>query len=88
MARVTVEDCLEQIPNRFALVHLAVKRALQLNRDAEPLVDADNKSCVMALREIAEGKIRFAEDLEDVLSGKIHLEDQAQKRRNRKRQRR
>lgn len=84
MARVTVEDCLEEIPNRFALVHLAVKRALQLNRDAEPLVVADNKSCVMALREVAEGKIRFAEDLDDVLSGRIHLEDQIQRRKNRK----
>ena len=50
MARVTVEDCLTLAPNRFALVHLATKRALQLRKDAEPLVDTDNKECVTALR--------------------------------------
>jgi DNA-directed RNA polymerase subunit omega len=82
MARVTVEDCLEEVPNRFALVHLAVKRALQLNRDAEPLIESDNKSCVVALREVAQGKIRFAEDIEDVLTGRIHTEAMRRAQRN------
>ncbi|SMC23400.1 DNA-directed RNA polymerase subunit omega [Desulfacinum hydrothermale DSM 13146] len=59
MARVTVEDCLRQVENRFALVHLAVRRVLQLRKGAAPLIDAPkNKEVVVALREIAAGKIR------------------------------
>jgi len=58
MARVTVEDCLERVENRFALVHLGVRRVLQLRRGATPLVDAPkNKEGVVALREIADGKV-------------------------------
>ncbi|HHB11797.1 MAG TPA: DNA-directed RNA polymerase subunit omega [Chromatiales bacterium] len=58
MARVTVEDCLEKVDNRFQLVLLAAKRARQLERGAEPLVEPENdKPTVIALREIAEGKI-------------------------------
>jgi DNA-directed RNA polymerase subunit omega len=58
MARVTVEDCLEQVENRFALVILASKRTKELKRGA-PLVvrDRDNREVVMALREIASGKM-------------------------------
>ena len=57
MARVTVEDCLAKVENRFALVLLASERAHQLEMGAvEPLVPADNdKPTVIALREIAEG---------------------------------
>lgn len=58
MARVTVEDCLENVENRFELVLLATKRARQLSRGAEPLVDRGrDKDTVVALREIAEGYI-------------------------------
>ncbi len=58
MARVTIEDCLEQVENRFALVHLAVRRVLQLRRGATPLVDAPkNKEVVVALREIADAQV-------------------------------
>jgi len=59
MARVTVEDCLENVDNRFELVMLASKRARQLVlQGAEPLVPAENdKPTVIALREIAEGKV-------------------------------
>ncbi|MEJ5349000.1 MAG: DNA-directed RNA polymerase subunit omega [Desulfosoma sp.] len=58
MARVTVEDCLKQVENRFALVHLAVRRVLQLRKGAPPLIDAPkNKEVVIALREIAAGKV-------------------------------
>jgi DNA-directed RNA polymerase subunit omega len=58
MARVTIEDCLERVENRFALVHLTVRRVLQLRRGASPLVDAPkNKEVVGALREIADGKV-------------------------------
>ncbi|MEI7448636.1 MAG: DNA-directed RNA polymerase subunit omega [Desulfomonile sp.] len=58
MARVTVEDCLEKVENRFALVILASKRTKELKRGAPLLVvDRDNREVVMALREIAKGKI-------------------------------
>ena len=57
MARVSIEDCLEQVDNRFALVIIASDRARQLMDGAEPLVKARNKESVVALRENAEGKI-------------------------------
>jgi DNA-directed RNA polymerase subunit omega len=58
MARITVEDCLTQVDNRFELVLMASKRARQLAKGAEPLVDVDeDKPTVLALREIAEGRI-------------------------------
>ncbi len=59
MARVTVEDCLEKVPNRFLLVHLTVDRVKQLRKGAEPLVRCKNKEIVQALREIAAGKVTF-----------------------------
>ncbi len=57
MARVTVEDCLEHVENRFALVMIASKRAREIAvRGAQPFVDWENdKPTVIALREIAEG---------------------------------
>jgi len=57
MARITVEDCLKKVDNRFALIHLAAKRVRQLRKGAEPLVRAKNKDVVIALREIAAGKV-------------------------------
>ena len=59
MARVTVEDCLEKVPGRFTLVHLAVRRVLQLRRGAPLTLDAapKNREVVLALREIAAGAI-------------------------------
>lgn len=59
MARVTVEDCLEHEENRFALVLLASNRTRQLMKGTQALVRGNNKSAVMALREIADGKVRF-----------------------------
>lgn len=60
MARVTVEDCLANVKNRFELVLLAAKRARQLSHGEEPLVPWDNdKPTVVALREIAEGHTTF-----------------------------
>ena len=59
MARITVEDCLDKVPNRFELVLLAARRAKQLLKGARPLVDSDNKEIVTSLREIAEGKVRL-----------------------------
>ncbi len=58
MARITVEDCIDKVGNRFELVLLATKRARQITRGATPLVEIENdKPTVIALREIAEGKI-------------------------------
>ena len=58
MARLTVEDCLDHVDNRFELVLIASKRARQLSMGAEPLVEVENdKPTVLALREIAENKI-------------------------------
>lgn len=57
MARITVEDCLKKIPNRFELVLCATYRARQLNNGHAPHVDAKGKNTVIALREIAQGSV-------------------------------
>ena len=61
MARVTVEDCLEKVDNRFLLVMLAAKRVKQLYKGASPLIEnrPGNKNVVISLREIAAGKVGF-----------------------------
>jgi DNA-directed RNA polymerase subunit omega len=75
MARVTVEDCLPLVDNRFALVLLATKRARQLMAGARPLLpNSKNKAPVLALREIATGKVRFDRPVRDALSGKYDNE--------------
>ena len=61
MARVTVEDSLEKAKNRFALSHLTTQRAKQLLRGSKPLSKKkSNREIVTALREIAEGKVRYS----------------------------
>jgi DNA-directed RNA polymerase subunit omega len=67
MARVTVEDCLEHVNNRFALTILAAERARQLSKGAKPLVVCDNKPAVTALREIADAKVKFNEDISETV---------------------
>jgi DNA-directed RNA polymerase subunit omega len=58
MARITVEDCLDRIDNRFEMVLTATKRARQIANGADPLVEEENdKPTVIALREIAEGLV-------------------------------
>ena len=57
MARITVEDCLEQIPNRFQLVLAATYRARMLSRGHAPKIESKNKPGVTALREIAAGQV-------------------------------
>ena len=70
MARVTVEDCVTKIPNRFKLVMLAGKRARDIAAGAELLVDRDNdKNPVVALREIAEDKVAPEDLMEAVVAG-------------------
>ena len=61
MARVTVEDCLEHIENRFALVMLATERARDLRRRSVRIFPSENKEAVHALREIAAGFVLFDE---------------------------
>ena len=69
MARVTVEDCVDKVPNRFELVLLAAHRARALANGAHMTVDAeDDKNAVIALREIAEKTI----DPGDMREGYIH----------------
>jgi len=57
MARITVEDCLNNVDNRFQLIHLAAKRVRQLKKGAAPMVVCKNKDIVVALREIAAGDV-------------------------------
>jgi DNA-directed RNA polymerase subunit omega len=66
MARITVEDCLAVIPNRFELAIVAVKRAKMLLAGAKPLVETDNKEVVTALREIAAGEVKMIREEEAV----------------------
>ncbi|MFO1281163.1 MAG: DNA-directed RNA polymerase subunit omega [Burkholderiales bacterium] len=58
MARITIEDCLERIPNRFELTLAATNRARQISAGSTPMLDADrDKPTVIALREVAAGKV-------------------------------
>ena len=75
MARVTVEDCLDKVDNRFQLVLVATKRARQLAKGAEPFVDWENdKPTVVALREIAEDYVT-ARILDEVPEEELAVED-------------
>jgi DNA-directed RNA polymerase subunit omega len=67
VARVTVEDCLDKVPNRFAQVILAAERARQISGGARTLVRCDNKPGVAALREIAQGQVQFNESVEGTI---------------------
>lgn len=70
MARVTVEDCVEKIPNRFELVAIASQRARAVSAGAAITVERDNdKNPVVALREIADGTVDLAELKEDLIKG-------------------
>ena len=60
MARITVEDCLKHVENRFALIHLAAQRSRQILKGSSALVKCKNKYIVTSLREVANGKVRFA----------------------------
>lgn len=63
MARITIEDCLKRVSNRFKLVHMAAKRVRQIREGSEYLVSSPkNEDIVVSLREIAAGKIRTQEE--------------------------
>jgi DNA-directed RNA polymerase subunit omega len=77
MARVTIEDCLDSVENRFALVMIASQRARQLELGEPSMIDAPkNKSAVKALREIAAGKVTFDRDVNKLLTGWKRFEEQ------------
>ena len=75
MARVTVEDCLEKIPSRFALVIIAAKRTRQLLKGAEPRVWRKNREAVTALREIAAGSVFVEENVSEILEQHVEQTD-------------
>ena len=64
MARITVEDCLNKVNNRFTLIHMASRRVRQLRKGAEPTVSAKNRDVVIALREIAAGHVTLIKGTE------------------------
>ncbi len=66
MARITIEDCLKKIPNRFLLVNVVAKRVRQIREGSEYLVSSPkNEDIVVSLRETAAGKIVLKEDQEE-----------------------
>jgi DNA-directed RNA polymerase subunit omega len=67
MARVTVEDCLERIPSRFALVVVAAKRTRQILKGSSPKVKSKNRAAVTALREIAASTIHVEQDIRELM---------------------
>ena len=74
MARVTVEDCIEKLPNRFELVMVAAQRARKIGTGAALTVERDNdKNPVVALREIAESTVSVDELKEDIIRGKQRI---------------
>ena len=78
MARITVEDCLENVDNRFQLVLVATKRARQIMQGAEPCVERENdKPTVLALREIAEGYVTNAILNDEVQEAGLEDDDDA-----------
>jgi len=64
MARITIEDCLNKVNNRFTLIHMAAKRVRLLRKGSEPTISSRNKDIVVALREIAGGKVVKSERTE------------------------
>ena len=67
MARITVEDCLQQINNRFLIAQITINRVRQYREGYEKLVQSKNKEVVTALREIAAGKVRPVLEEEKIL---------------------
>ncbi|MEE8431470.1 MAG: DNA-directed RNA polymerase subunit omega [Candidatus Desulfatibia sp.] len=66
MARITIEDCLKKIPNRFLLVNVVAKRVRQIREGSEYLVSSPkNEDIVVSLREISAGKIVIKKDQEE-----------------------
>lgn len=76
MARITVEDCVQKVPNRFELVIYAARRARDIARGEDPTIERDNdKNSVVALREIASGTIKTESLLKDTPSFSVYDEE-------------
>lgn len=71
MARVTVEDCLDRVPSRFALVVVAAKRTRQLLKGSEQKVRSKNRAAVTALREIAAGAVSPKQDVQELIENTV-----------------
>ena len=66
MARITVEDCLKKVPNRFVLVNMVAKRVRQIREGSDYLVSSPkNEDVVVALREVAAGRVGSKEEVEE-----------------------
>ncbi|MBN1849399.1 MAG: DNA-directed RNA polymerase subunit omega [Deltaproteobacteria bacterium] len=65
MARITVEDCLQKVNNRFTVIHMASQRVRQLRKGAEPTISSKNRDVVVALREIAAGTVKKADSTQN-----------------------
>lgn len=79
MARVTVEDCLRRVDNRFSLVHLAAQRVRQLREGAPPQLQVKNKEVVLALREVASGNV-YPVSREEADAGRHAAEERERER--------
>ena len=82
MARITVEDCMTKVENIFDMILLASKRAKRIANGAEPLVERENdKPTVIALREIADGKINDAvlEEMDQIATNELLQEEESDK---------
>lgn len=65
MARITIEDCLKRVPNRFMLVHVATKRVRQLLDGSPSMIKSSNEQVVTALREVSAGKVFVHQETEN-----------------------
>ncbi len=74
MARITVEDCLNNVNNRFTLIHMVAKRVRQLRKGAEPTISSKNRDIVMSLREIAAGNVSILTEEEALLISQKQIE--------------
>ncbi len=81
MARITIEDCLKRVKNRFLLVNMAAKRVRQIREGSEYLVSSPkNEDIVVSLREIAAGKITIREGKEEEIKEEIEIEKRGNRR--------
>lgn len=78
MARITIEDCLKKINNRFALIHMASKRVRELRKGEEPTIVSRNRDIVVSLREIAAGNIGLSEPANEKHAPEILIQAQAE----------
>jgi len=74
MARITVEDCLKKVNNRFTLIHMASKRVRQLRKGIEPSITSKNRDVVISLREIAAGNISIATEDQALNPVKVQID--------------